>query len=91
MNKQEQVKKIIEHLNSKWGNKPCPMCSESKWTVSDTVYEMREFHGGNMVIGNGPIIPIIPVSCNNCGNTVLVNAIQAGAVKRTESDNNEKE
>jgi hypothetical protein len=87
-NKKEQVQKIIEHLNTKWGNRPCPMCSTSSWTVSDTIYELREFHGGNIVLGNGPIYPIVPVSCNNCGNTIIVNAIQAGAVERQESKPN---
>ena len=32
-----------------------------------------------MVVG-GPLIPLVPVTCNNCGYTIVVNAILAGAL-----------
>lgn len=75
-------RKLIGHLRAKW-KQPCPMCGETEWNVQNTAFELREFHGGGMVIG-GPIIPVIPVVCGNCGNTVLVNAIIAGAIERKE-------
>ena len=85
------MQKFLQNVNTKWGNRPCPMCNSSGWNVSDNIFELREFHGGNVVFGNGPIIPVIPVSCNNCGNTVLVNAIISGAIEKPKSDNkNEK-
>jgi len=80
-NKKADVQKVIEHLNTKWGKRHCPMCGENSWTVSDTVYELREYHGGNVVFGSGPIYPIVPVSCNNCGNSVMISAIQSGAIE----------
>ncbi|MGJ8593073.1 MAG: hypothetical protein ACSHXF_11015 [Aquaticitalea sp.] len=80
--KDVNIENIIKHLNLKWGSRPCPMCGSNGWNVSDNVYELREFHGGNLVLGNGPIYPIIPVSCNNCGNSVMVNALMAGAIER---------
>ncbi|MBL87730.1 MAG: hypothetical protein CMO82_13885 [Winogradskyella sp.] len=91
--KKADFEKVIQHLNEKWGNRPCPMCQTNSWTVSDTVYELREFHGGNVVLGSGPIYPIVPVSCNNCGNSVLVNALQAGAIERpkVEPSNDKKD
>ena len=58
------------------------MCGQNSWTVSDTVFELREFHGGNVVLGSGPIYPIIPVSCNNCGNSVMINVIQSWAIEK---------
>ena len=48
------------------------------------IYEIREFQGGNFIIGGTPIVPVLPVTCGNCGNTVLVNAIVAGVTKREE-------
>ncbi|MBQ0797090.1 hypothetical protein [Zhongshania sp.] len=73
--------KIIRHLSDKWKGRSCPMCGTGNWNVSDKVFELREFNGGNMVIGgNSPIIPIVPVTCDNCGNVVMVNGIVAGAV-----------
>jgi len=78
--------KVINHLRSKW-TQPCPMCQATDWNVQGVVFELREFHEGSMVIG-GPIIPVVPVTCGNCGNTILVNAILAGAVEHKEEVNN---
>jgi ribosomal protein S27AE len=88
--KKMNVEKFITHLNEKWGNKPCPMCGTSNWNVSDNVYELREFQGGNLVLGNGPIIPIVPVTCVNCGNSIFVNALMSGAVEKPKTEQNEQ-
>lgn len=72
--------KAIAHLQRKWMGKPCPMCGVGNWNVQDSTYQLLEFNQGSMVIG-GPVIPVIPVVCSNCGNTILVNAILAGVVK----------
>jgi hypothetical protein len=74
--------KIIKYLQEKWAGRPCPMCGNAGWSVQDSVFELREFHGGSMVIGGSALIPVVPVACNNCGNTVLINAIVAGVVDR---------
>lgn len=72
--------KVLQHLRLKWRSQTCPMCNGGPWHVDGTAFELRAFQGGNMVLGAGPIIPVIPVTCNNCGYTVLVNAIKAGVV-----------
>jgi hypothetical protein len=72
--------RLIEHLRQKWMGRPCPMCGVGNWNVQDTTFELREFNEGNLIVGGGPIIPIVPVICSNCGNTVLVNALSAGLV-----------
>ena len=77
--------KVIAFLNEKWQGRPCPLCGSRKWSVQDSAYELREFHGGNLVIGGGPIIPLIPVTCENCGYTALINAIKAGVVSPGQS------
>jgi len=90
----ENFQKLIHHLSDKWKGSPCPMCQHSGWTVDDNVYELRKFNGGKLVLGGGPILPIIPVTCNNCGNTVFVNALKAGVVqqeKNKEEGNKENE
>lgn len=74
--------KLINFLNDKWQDRPCPMCNEKKWGVQDKVFELLEFHEGSLVLGGGTtIIPIIPITCENCGNTILINAIKTGFVK----------
>lgn len=72
--------KAISFLEKKWGVKPCPMCGKGPWNVQDKIFQLSEYHSGTLVVG-GPLIPVIPVSCTNCGHTVLVNAIIAGAVQ----------
>jgi hypothetical protein len=73
--------KMIAYLQEKWRGRSCPMCGVTNWNVQDSTFEIRQFSEGNMVLG-GPIIPVVPVVCNNCGNTILVNALMAGVVKR---------
>ncbi len=82
--------KFINHLKEKWGGRPCPQCGVGNWGVSDTVYELREFNQGNFVIGGVPIMPVIPVTCNNCGNTILVNAMLSGAIEPPPKKEEEK-
>jgi len=73
------TQKMIAHLNSKWHGKPCPMCGSGPWNVQDSSFQLTEFNQGGMIIG-GPLIPVVPVVCANCGNTVLVNGIVAHVV-----------
>lgn len=84
--------KFLSHLKEKWGGRPCPLCGIGNWNVSDSVYELREFHDGNLVLGSGPIVPVVPVTCSNCGNTIMVNALLSGAVEqpKTKEDKNGK-
>ncbi len=72
--------KMLSYLQEKWGDRQCPMCGKGPLTVQDKVFQLTEFHHGSLVMG-GPLVPIVPVVCNNCGNTILVNAIIAGAIQ----------
>jgi hypothetical protein len=56
------------------------MCNARQWNVQETAFELREFHGGDFVLGASRIIPVVPVVCRNCGNTILVNSLVAGVV-----------
>lgn len=62
------------------------MCEVDDWSVQDKAFEVREFYHGDLVVGRGVVIPVIPVVCQNCGNTVLVNAIVAGVVEPDEEE-----
>lgn len=74
---------FINYLNEKWKNVSCPLCKKGPWGISDSTFELREFHGGNMVIGGqSSILPVVPVTCNNCGNTVLISALKAGVIEQ---------
>jgi RNase P subunit RPR2 len=76
----EQQNKLVAKLNEVWKNKVCEICNQTNWMIDDTLFELREFHGGRTVLGSGAIKPIITISCNSCGNTKIMNAIQLGIV-----------
>lgn len=71
--------KAVEHLRAKWHGRSCQMCGAGNWNVQDSTYQLIEFNQGGLVLG-GPVIPVIPITCSNCGNTILLNAITAGIV-----------
>lgn len=75
------VNKALAFVKNKWVN-GCSICdSKTHWNISPNVFELREFQGGSFVIGgNTPIIPLVHVTCTNCGNTVLLNAKITGAM-----------
>ena len=75
-----QHAKLNSFVQSKW--KPpytCSCCGANNWNITQEVYQLTTFAGGAMIVG-GPIVPLAPVTCNNCGNTILLNALIAGIV-----------
>ena len=79
---EEQKKKLISKLNSFGVPSQCPICKSGTWTVSDTIFELREFQGGSLVIGgNQGIYPVIPLTCSNCGNTYFLNPLMLGILE----------
>lgn len=69
-----QRQKLLEKLNS-FGSPPiCPICKSNTWAISDSLFEIREFHEGKLKIG-GNIYPLVPLTCSKCGNTYLLNAV----------------
>lgn len=82
MEEAAQSKQIIEFLSSKWfGQKVCVICGLNNWNVHAKPLQLTEFNRGALLLG-GPVIPVVAVTCMNCGNTHLFNAILLGAVQR---------
>jgi hypothetical protein len=75
--------KIVDYLKDKWKGRPCPMCQSGGWIVQDSCFQLMTYHSGNIILG-GPVIPLIPIICNNCSNTVLINAILVGVINPEE-------
>ena len=71
--------RAVEYLKQKWAGRACPLCGVGNWSVSESTFQLTEFNYGSTIIG-GPVIPVVPVICMNCGNTVLINAITAGII-----------
>ena len=85
---QQQQQDLIVRLN-KLSEKGvgCFVCHNTGWNIADTIFEFREFQGGNMVLGgDSRIYPVVPMTCMNCGNTIFLNAIQFGLVNTLTSN-----
>lgn len=85
-----QKEMLLNKLNREWRLRTCPICMSTNWTIIDKVFELREFNGGDFVVGGGSILPLIPLTCNNCGYTHLINPFVTGAIPRPEENGEKK-
>lgn len=78
----EQQTNLIKKLQQPGWATTCQICKTGVWNISDTIFELREFQGGNLVVGwNTQVYPIIPISCSGCGNTIFLNAVVMGIIE----------
>jgi hypothetical protein len=73
--------KLMAFVKEKWKGANCPMCGGGDWSIQNKIFKLMEFTKQGLVVG-GPVIPVIPVVCNNCGNTILMNAIVPDLVEK---------
>lgn len=60
----------------------CVVCTGREWSAAGVV-ELRPYEGGNLTLGGGVgTFPAMQFVCNNCGNTVLINAVISGIVRQ---------
>ena len=65
--------KLIAFLEEKWGPaRKCPMCGAAHWQIADRLYMVGEYV--KHVLSPYSVVPVVPVTCTNCGNTLFVNA-----------------
>lgn len=87
----EQQSSVLSKLNEyKDKRRPCSICGNNNWTLSDTVFEIREFTKGIWSV-EGPLstMPLIAVSCTECGHTKFISAIKIGIIQPTNSSDTE--
>jgi predicted nucleic-acid-binding Zn-ribbon protein len=70
---------VIEFLKHKWKG-TCPMCQAKNWWVpSNQLFQLTEIerpkdrNANLFYITSKSSIAVIPVTCNNCGLTLLLN------------------
>lgn len=72
--------KFLNEINKKWINKNCPMCGQNHWNIDKNMMSpMKLGNKGDIQLG-GQIMPLVAVSCLNCGNVIFVNPLIIGAV-----------
>jgi len=76
----EQQKKLMKHFDTFWKNRKCEICGNDDWIIDESIFEMREFHGATTILGKGFIKAFVTVSCKNCANTKLFNAVNIGLI-----------
>lgn len=64
----EQIRldQVVNALQAKGVNRPCPRCGTAKFSVVGETQITLQENPGAFVIG-GPSIPAIIVACDNCG------------------------
>lgn len=72
--------KLIATINSKWKQKTCPMCGENKWDIGNQMITMVGVGEDKSIQLGGQFMPLVPIVCSACGNTVLVNPLVVGCV-----------
>jgi predicted nucleic-acid-binding Zn-ribbon protein len=76
-----QTKMLLDNLDQKWKHpQDCPICHSIEWKIPQSLLELREYEEGDIIAypKDSAIIPLVAVTCINCGYTLLFNAITAG-------------
>jgi len=72
----EALLQKLAHLNS-----VCPLCGCGRFFADGVVYQLVECTGKTIVMRVGTTFqPVISASCEQCGYTILFNALMSGVI-----------
>lgn len=75
------IEKAMAWIDEHWkGKKACPICENTKWLVGDAAGEVRAMPENARLV-SGSKYPLVLVTCQVCGYTLLFNAIVIGLVE----------
>jgi predicted nucleic-acid-binding Zn-ribbon protein len=82
LSESERVSRALAALHEKNAVRPCQRCGVNQW-----IGELLAIHSGALPLTGagvtlGGYLPVISVSCSNCGYQVFHNLIVLGLVKR---------
>lgn len=86
---EDQTKLVIDFFKRKDKNilPACSFCNNKDWLISDTLFELREYNKGAMILDKGQqIFPLIALICRSCGQTHLFNALVLGVLEPQEKE-----
>lgn len=72
--------KLLKIINQKWKTKFCPMCGKNDWTINNDMMTMLGVGEDKSIQLGGKIVPVVAITCNECGNTIFVNPLAIGCV-----------
>ena len=90
----DQKKKVIDWIQERrtkaFGPIICAVCGHTQWTLGDHLITPSLYQGGGLVLG-GSSYPAVMLICNNCGNTLYLNAVMIGLLSGEKEGDSEKE
>ena len=67
----EQVNKLEQWWNSVGVDRTCPMCGNGQWDAGEII-------SGSDVSGEGNVLPMVQVICQNCSYVMMFAAMPIG-------------
>lgn len=72
------IAKVHRWMAQHWagGERPCPICLESAWSISAEPVEIKSFRWGKPT-GGGSMEVLMVITCGTCGNSYFINTVAA--------------
>jgi len=75
----EQQKQVVEFMERTWPKDAgCPICHRNDWAIRNRTFEVIEHAEGSARNLRRLSMPLVAVTCENCGNVVFMNAALLG-------------
>ena len=78
--KKEVQQRIIEALAKKVGEREmrCSLCGDKNWLLTPEFHSISLSKSPKKTVLGGQGLPVVPLTCNTCGNTHMLNLIVLG-------------
>ncbi len=80
--------KLLTKLDNLWKDKQCPICRNSNWGIDNKIVTPVNVDENKNIELGGKFSPLIPITCDNCGYTIFINALKLGVLELDEGDKN---
>lgn len=70
---------LNQWFQNKWKHGPCPVCETDLWTPLPRLGMIPNINPPGPTGGN--VVPVLLVSCTNCGYLLTINALMAGVIE----------
>jgi hypothetical protein len=74
--------KLNTWFHEKWNHSACPVCATDLWTPLPRLGMVPNLNPAGPVSTN--VVPVLLVSCTNCGYTLQINALVAGILREAD-------
>lgn len=72
--------KVLQYIKSRTkGDIVCTICKNKDWLVNPYLFKVSEYQPESL---SRQIMPLVSITCSHCGNTLFVNAFDAGVAEK---------